>query len=143
MRATAAFNETTGVADFLKFDSFETRDSVQTLSNAVDVGDPSDVNGLIGSMGATMHFNLLMSKATGSLMKTRAMQVTVRDRGGNGPSHGRGVRRRERKHVGAAPVVIPLDSTSCKVPRSGRGCDHHREPGVCADKILVLVKAMS
>ena len=40
---TAAFNRNHGVADFLAGDPFEARPSVATVSNAMDVGDPSNL----------------------------------------------------------------------------------------------------
>jgi threonine synthase len=40
---TAAFNRNHGVADLLQGGPFETRDSIRTLSNAMDVGNPSNL----------------------------------------------------------------------------------------------------
>ena len=40
---TAAFNRNHGVADFLRGESFVPRSSLRTVSNAMDVGDPSNL----------------------------------------------------------------------------------------------------
>ena len=127
----AATNDNRGLAAFLNGEAFEARPSVATLSNAMDVGDPSNrprLEALYGRPGRV---------ADGGPRRElgRRGHAQGHERGGrpNGlrdvSPHGRGVRRSDGPQKDRRAWGRARDSASCQVWRSG-GVRHWSVPGI-------------
>ncbi len=115
---TAAFNRNHGVADLLQGGSFETRDSIRTLSNAMDVGDPSNLERI---QWLYKSYDALRVDVGGDWVSDeetlRAIaNVHRRHRYVMDPHTAVAYAVAQRKHVGGAPVVILSTAHPAKFP---------------------------
>ena len=133
---TAAFNRNHGVADFLRGGSFETRDSVRTLSNAMDVGDPSNLERIKWLYRSDDALRLDVEGDWVSDEDTvRAIANVHRGQGYvMDPHTAVAYAVAQRKHVGGAPVVILSTAHPAKFPEVVEGAIC--EPVSVPDKIL-------